>query len=87
MTEQHLERTNLCLKELQESIENLHAVLNSKKNALLQQKEAYKGNVQNKNAQIESLKKTLESVVQTIDKNVQKIDEVIAKDGTSHNPN
>ena len=85
MTEQHLERTNLCLKELEQSIENLHIVLNAKKNAFSQQKEAYKANMQSKNAQIEALKSALEAAVQTIDKNTQKIDEVIKQNGTSHN--
>lgn len=77
MAELNLERTNLCLEGLKESIENLHTVLNAKKNALLQQKESYKGNMQTKNAKIEELQKTLESAVHIIDKNVQKIDEVI----------
>ena len=67
MTEQHLERTSQALSGLQQSIESLHIVLNAKKNALLQQKESYKSNLQTKNMQIETLQKSIESALQTID--------------------
>jgi len=87
MAEQNLERTNAAFQGLQGSLENLLNVLNAKKNALLQQKESYKGNIQAKNAQIEVLQKTIESAVQTIDRNARKIDEVIKQNATSHNSN
>ena len=80
-----MERTNAALKELSESMENLLRVLNAKKNALLQQKEAYKNNMQNKNAEIEKLQKTIEAAFQTIEASAQKINEVIENNGTSNN--
>ena len=87
MSEQYLKRTFAALKELGDSIESLHAVLDTAKNALFQQKEACKGDVQAKNAQIEALQETIKSAVQTIGQNVQQIDEVIKQNGSGDDSN
>jgi len=87
MEEQNLERTNAALKELGSSIENLRHALNVKKNAFLQQKEAYKNNIQSKNAEIGMLQKAIEDAYQTVSQSAQKIVEVIEKNGTGNNSN
>ncbi|MBR2300210.1 MAG: hypothetical protein IJ870_06555 [Alphaproteobacteria bacterium] len=87
MADDNFEKTSAKLDELSRSIEALKAVLEVKKTAVCQQKEAYKGNMAQKNARVDELKSALEMTIQKLDTATRKIDEVISENGSGNNSN
>ena len=85
MEDQKLEQTTAALGEMKESLNALMRALDAKRNTLAQQKENYKNNVTEKNAEIEKLKQALSMAAQKIEKSALKIDEVIKENGSGNN--
>ena len=76
MAQQNFEQTNLALDALKQSVDDLFGILNAKKNGIIQQKESYRKNIEQKNAKIDMLTKAIENAAEKINQSVQKIDEV-----------
>lgn len=87
INKQNFPKTSQTVQELQAAIKELKQVFESKKNAFLQQKQAYKRNMAEKNAQLEMFSKTTADAVAMIDRAVEQIDKVMDENGTSNNHN
>lgn len=71
---------DLILKRIQQAVE-------SKKYALGQQKQAYKKNMAEKNAKLESLNTAAQKVLEAVDQAVSNIDVVLKENGSSNDNN
>jgi len=87
MEEQNLEKTNFALDELKKSVHGLKDMLDDKKTSIIQQQEAYRSNMFQKNKKIDELQSALEMTIKKIEVMAQKIDGVIEQDGSSNNSN
>ena len=85
MDMQNLHQTSIAVADLKQSLSRLRDVLLKKKNAISQQRDAYKANIATKNAEIEHLKQAVTTAAQKINSSIQKIDEVIGENGSSNN--
>lgn len=76
--------TAQAISEIETALDHLKTVSESKKNSLSQQKQAYKRNMADKNAQIDMFATTTAKALETIGQTVRQIDEVLEENGTGH---
>ena len=87
MDMKNLPQSEKALFELNEVIKKFEEALHSKKNALFQQRHAYKHNIAEKTKQVDALKQTISDTLGKVTNVAQKIDMVLKEDGSSNNNN
>ena len=83
----NLPQTSKALNNFEEMHKKIQTVLQSKKNAVFQQRQSYKHNMTEKTKQIETLKTTVANTLNKVTSVAQKIDMVLKEDGSSNNNN
>ena len=87
MDTQNFKHTFSALEDLSQSLITLKEAFKIRKNAALQQKEAYRDNMADKNKQIDVYKQTLNVACEKIDEFAKTIDMVLSENGSGNNSN
>ncbi len=83
----NLPKTDKSLSEFDNLINQIQSVLQTKKNAIMQQRQSYKHNMAEKTKQIDALKETITTTLNKVTTVADKIDMVLKEDGSSNNNN
>lgn len=83
----NLPKTDKSLSEFDNLINQIQSVLQTKKNAIMQQRQSYKHNMAEKTKQIDALKETVTTTLNKVTTVAGKIDMVLKEDGSSNNNN
>lgn len=84
---QKFPQTAQAVEEIGLALNAAKQALDKKKYAILQQKQAYKRNLSEKNAQLEIFSKTATEALNSVENAVCQIDMVLEKNGSGNNNN
>lgn len=79
--------TAAALEEINLAVERLKKSVESKRSALLQQRQSYKQNAAEKNARLAQFRQTAADALIKVENMAQKIDMVLSENGSSNNHN
>jgi len=85
MDKQNLKKTAAAMQMLEDALNHLKQAVEVKKFAVNRQRVAYKQNMTEKNAQLDSLKRAVGAAAAKAEELSNKIDRVLKEDGSSNN--